>query len=118
MKILTYLLIYQLLRTIMETPDSYGYDSPLYQEIWYSLYIYQPNWGNDELVFDGSSMVYDGRGQLVLHAKPFEEDIIYDTEKPYPDWQAKEDISWMYRGLVLGVKIISIRRALKRPFWD
>ena len=62
--------------------------------------------GNDELVFDGSSMVYDGSGQLVLHAKPFEEDIIiYDTEKPYPGLAGqKEDISWMYRGLVLGVK--------------
>jgi len=62
--------------------------------------------GNDELIFDGSSMVYDAEGQLILHGKTFEEDmIIYDTEKSYPglpDW--KEDISWMYRGLVYGVR--------------
>ncbi len=62
--------------------------------------------GNDELVFDGSSMVYDGNGKLILHAKPFEEDlIIYDTERLYSELAAhKEDISWMYQGLVLGVK--------------
>lgn len=62
--------------------------------------------GNDELVFDGSSMVYDADGQLILHGKSFEEDmIIYDTDKSYPnipDW--KEDISWLYRGLVYGVR--------------
>mgnify|MGYP001419221828 FL=1 len=62
--------------------------------------------GNDELVFDGSSMVYDADGQLILHGKSFEEDmIIYDTDKSYPnipDW--KEDISWLYRGLVFGVR--------------
>ena len=62
--------------------------------------------GNDELVFDGSSMVYDADGQLILHGKTFEEDmIIYDTDKSYPnipDW--KEDISWIYRGLVYGVR--------------
>lgn len=61
---------------------------------------------NDELVFDGSSMVYNGDGQLILHGKVFEEDmILYDTEKSYPklvDWE--EDISWLYRGLVLGVR--------------
>ena len=62
--------------------------------------------GNDELVFDGSSMIYNDRGQLILHGKTFEEDmIIYDTDKSYPALSdCKEDISWMYRGLVFGVK--------------
>ncbi|NLN40661.1 MAG: NAD+ synthase [Clostridiales bacterium] len=62
--------------------------------------------GNDELVFDGSSMIYNADGQLILHGKTFEEDmIIYDTDKSYPslsDW--KEDISWLYHGLVYGVR--------------
>lgn len=62
--------------------------------------------GNDDLLFDGSSMVYSGQGQLIVKAKSFKEDmLIYDTEKVYPrilDWD--EDISWLYRGLVLGMK--------------
>ena len=76
--------------------------------------------GNDELVFDSSSMVYDGNGKLILHAKPFEEDlIIYDTERLYSELAAhKEDISWMYQGLVLGVKDYFRKTGFKRPFWD
>lgn len=62
--------------------------------------------GNDELVFDGSSMVYNEDGQLILHGEAFDEDlIVYDTDLSYAqqiDWE--EDISWMYRALVLGVR--------------
>jgi NAD+ synthase (glutamine-hydrolysing) len=32
--------------------------------------------GQDELVFDGSSVVYDGRGELIARAKAFEEDLL------------------------------------------
>ncbi|NLJ41334.1 MAG: NAD+ synthase [Clostridiales bacterium] len=62
--------------------------------------------GNDELVFDGSSMVYDRSGQLILHGKTFEEDfILYDTEISYPKIsEPEEDISWIYNGLVLGTR--------------
>ncbi len=36
--------------------------------------------GNDDLVFDGHSMVFDGQGQVVARAKDFEEDLlIYDV---------------------------------------
>jgi NAD+ synthetase len=36
--------------------------------------------GNDELVFDGHSMIFDGRGQVVARAKDFKEDLlIYDV---------------------------------------
>jgi len=36
--------------------------------------------GNDELVFDGHSMVFDGRGQVVARAHDFAEDLlIYDV---------------------------------------
>lgn len=72
--------------------------------------------GNDELVFDGSSMVYDDSGQLILNAKAFEEDlIIYDTGKAYPKLLIhKEDISWIYRGLVLGVKDYFHKTGFKR----
>lgn len=62
--------------------------------------------GNDELVFDGSSVVYNSDGKLILHGKAFDEDlIIYDSESSYSEltgWE--EDISWMYQGLILGVR--------------
>jgi NAD+ synthase (glutamine-hydrolysing) len=32
--------------------------------------------GNDELVFDGHSMIFDGRGRVVARAKDFEEDLL------------------------------------------
>lgn len=39
--------------------------------------------GNDELVFDGCSMVMDGGGNLFQLGKAFEEDLlVYDTENP------------------------------------
>jgi hypothetical protein len=42
---------------------------------------------NDDLVFDGHSMVFDGKGQVVARARDFEEDLlIYDV----PD-EALED---------------------------
>lgn len=61
---------------------------------------------NDELVFDGSSMIYNSQGQLILRGKTFQEDmIVYDTESSYPEIASwKEDISWLYGGLVLGVR--------------
>lgn len=62
--------------------------------------------GNDELIFDGSSMVLDRNGNLTHLGKHFEEDlIIFETEASHqsiniPD----EDISWVYRALVLGFR--------------
>ena len=32
--------------------------------------------GQDELVFDGNSVVFNHRGELIAHAKPFEEDLL------------------------------------------
>lgn len=61
---------------------------------------------NDELIFDGSSMVFDSKGQLILHGKSFEEDIIvFDSNQNYnPIEEVREDISWIYKGLVLGMR--------------
>lgn len=62
--------------------------------------------GNDELVFDGSSMIFDSKGNLIIQAKSFEEDfIMFDTEKGYNALEiVDEDISWIYNGLVLGTR--------------
>lgn len=64
--------------------------------------------GNDELVFDGSSMVFDTAGNLICMAKPFEEQLFYfnfNTDISYSalTWP-KEDISWIYNALVLGMR--------------
>ena len=32
--------------------------------------------GNDELVFDGNSVVFDGQGKVIAQAKDFEEDLL------------------------------------------
>ena len=41
--------------------------------------------GNDELVFDGNSLVFNGAGELIAKGKSFEEDfVIVDTETAKP----------------------------------
>ena len=32
--------------------------------------------GNDELVFDGNSVAFDAQGNVIAHAKAFEEDLV------------------------------------------
>ena len=63
--------------------------------------------GNDELVFDGASMVIDASGRVVAQAKAFQEDfLIMDLDhasdarsEPYPD-----PIAGAYDALVLGTR--------------
>lgn len=68
------------------------------------LYVNQVG-GNDELIFDGSSMVLDASGNLAAMAEPFAEDmVVYDTEAACDPVPCTEDIGWMYRALVLGIR--------------
>ncbi len=62
--------------------------------------------GNDSLIFDGNSMVTDGKGSLVLLGKEFEEDLFfYDTEKKYNSMDFKEDYyNDIEKALILGLK--------------
>jgi NAD+ synthase (glutamine-hydrolysing) len=63
--------------------------------------------GNDELIFDGASAVFDATGEVVAQAKPFEEDLlVVDLDQrpagriePYP-----EDIASIHDALVLGTR--------------
>ncbi|MGM0651397.1 MAG: NAD+ synthase [Bacillota bacterium] len=66
--------------------------------------------GNDDLVFDGSSLVYNNRGELIYRAAAFEEELFYvDTEDLYkaannivpPD---HDNISTVRLVLTLGIK--------------
>ncbi len=63
--------------------------------------------GNDELIFDGSSTVFDADGQIIAQAAPFKEDLlIVDLDRrpagriePYPS-----EIAAVHEALVLGTR--------------
>jgi NAD+ synthetase len=62
--------------------------------------------GNDSLIFDGSSMALNARGELIAHAASFEEDlIVVDPFEafvvPVPE---EDDTEAAYRALVLGTR--------------
>ncbi len=65
--------------------------------------------GNDELVFDGNSCVFDAGGQRVAHAKDFEEDLLIvelDAARPQAAriQTPREGIASVYAALVLGLR--------------
>jgi len=62
--------------------------------------------GNDELVFDGASVVFNGRGELIAHGKLFEEDfIVIDLDRAPAILPPKMgDEESVYRALVLGLR--------------
>ena len=62
--------------------------------------------GNDELIFDGSSMILDAAGRIVWQGRAFEEDFVV-LEVPHAglcDFEVKEDIQCLYEALVLGTR--------------
>jgi NAD+ synthase (glutamine-hydrolysing) len=63
--------------------------------------------GNDQLVFDGSSMAFNPKGELCARAKSFEEDlVIFDTEggeREIREGPASEAEA-VYQALVLGTR--------------
>jgi NAD+ synthetase len=62
--------------------------------------------GNDELVFDGGSLAFNGKGELIAQAKAFEEDfLVVDTEKSPPIAPASPpEQESVYRALALGLR--------------
>jgi NAD+ synthetase len=63
--------------------------------------------GNDELIFDGNSIAVDAQGNVIAHAKPFEEDIIMiDLDYGAGDQHGVKltDADATYRSLVLGTR--------------
>lgn len=61
---------------------------------------------NDRLIFDGYSLYVNASGGLALHAKGFEEDLLFvDLDKDYPTQRLPEQpIEDLYKALVLGVR--------------
>ena len=64
--------------------------------------------GNDSLIFDGSSLALDARGELIAQAASFEEDLIVVNPFGAPLLQAaaphEDDTEAAYRALVLGTR--------------
>jgi len=62
--------------------------------------------GNDELVFDGASLAFNARGELIAQGKMFEEDFIVvdlaDARAIHP--QECPDEEKVYKALVLGLR--------------
>lgn len=66
--------------------------------------------GNDELIFDGSSLVYNNRGELIYRAASFEEELFFvETGDLYQPAKkitppGTDDIDTVYRALLLGIR--------------
>jgi NAD+ synthase (glutamine-hydrolysing) len=63
--------------------------------------------GNDSLIFDGSSFVLNREGEVVAHAKSFEEDLVYfDSDRLTGDIhpQIEGEEASAYAALVLGTR--------------
>jgi len=63
--------------------------------------------GNDDLLFDGSSIVVDADGRLICLGRQFESDLLYwDTEKEYKEisdpWPSEEES--VLSGLIMGTR--------------
>jgi NAD+ synthetase len=76
------------------------------------IYVNQVG-GNDELVFDGNSCVFDAGGNVIAHAKDFEEDLVTvevpldaasgeQARRLHPDYS--KGVQSIHRALVLGLQ--------------
>ena len=61
--------------------------------------------GNDEVIFDGGSMVFNARGELVAKGDVFREDfVIADTDAEAIQFDLPNDNEKLFRALVLGLR--------------
>ena len=63
--------------------------------------------GNDQLIFDGSSMAFNARGELVARAKSFEEDLVlFDAADGGGEIRSgpASEIEAVYQALLLGTR--------------
>lgn len=74
--------------------------------------------GQDELVFDGQSMICNDKGRIVAQAEAFKEDLlVYDLEKPALTKRKAvvlEAVPEIYQALALGVKDYVYKNGFKR----
>lgn len=73
--------------------------------------------GNDDLIFDGSSMVVDRTGRLIRLGRQFESDLfVWDMEKAYEEitnpWPSEEES--VLKGLIMGTRDYTSKCGFKR----
>jgi NAD+ synthetase len=73
--------------------------------------------GNDDLLFDGLSMVVDNKARLILVGKEFEPDLlIWNTEQEYDvlndPWDTEE--ASLLKGLVMGTRDYALKCGFKK----
>ncbi|MEW6771112.1 MAG: NAD+ synthase [Bacillota bacterium] len=81
------------------------------------IYVNQVG-GNDELIFDGSSLVFNGRGELVWEGEAFAEEFAIVETTSFPAGReparVEEDISCVHAALVLGTRDYFRKTGFKR----
>ncbi len=63
--------------------------------------------GNDELICDGSSMVFDNQGHMRLHMPPFKENVLTIDSKKLPEkrkFTPANQTESVYNALIAGIK--------------
>ncbi len=72
--------------------------------------------GNDQLVFDGYSQIFNEKGEILKQAKGFEEDsITIDLDEKHKHMSFKNDhIKDLYDALVLGVKDYFLKQGFSK----
>ena len=76
--------------------------------------------GNDQLVFDGSSLVVDSRGEVRARASSFDEDLVFfDTATKKGDLheQTADECDAVYSALVLGIGTTFVNVDFGRQLW-
>ena len=71
--------------------------------------------GNDELIFDGNSMVFDAAGHLIAKGKAFAEELIVADlhSEPTQPFEAQEEVAAVYNALVLGLRDYTLKCGFK-----
>ncbi|MDD3612216.1 MAG: NAD+ synthase [Eubacteriales bacterium] len=79
------------------------------------IYINQVG-GNGETIYSGNSLVFNKEGGLVKAGKVFDEDLIVHElfDNSLAITEAREDIGWVYRALVLGLRDYMRKTGLKK----
>lgn len=81
------------------------------------IYVSQVG-GNDELIFDGGSMICSGAGEIIYRAEPFREELVFiDMKTAAPGADSlfpEEDISWVFSALSLGLRDYFSKSGLKK----
>ena len=73
--------------------------------------------GNDDLIFDGASTVFDANGEVIAQAKAFDEDLLVvdlDTVDPARTEPYPESIASVHDALALGVRDYVCKCGFKR----